>query len=157
MLAQPFARAPGLAHAISMTCSLGVVRTSFHGAIMVILIGGTDLVVTHKYATILIIACLSACVGSFTGESVNEPIRETGFAASARVLEIWETGVRVNDNPVVGFRLEVMLEDGSAYEAVTKNVVSILHIPQIQPGAVLPVKVDPEDPSRVALDIYEGR
>lgn len=114
---------------------------------------------TIKCASILIVLsiCVCGCVGNFTGESVNEPIRDTGFSALARVLEIWETGVRVNDNPVVGFRLEVMLDDGSAYEAVTKIVVSILHIPQVQPGAVLPVKVDPEDPSRVALDIYEER
>ena len=99
---------------------------------------------------------LTGCaIGQYTGETVNRPVRETGISASALVLEIWDTGVRLNDNPVVGFRLEVTLEDGTTYEATTKNVVSIVHIPQVQPGAVLPVKVDPNDPSLVALDIYE--
>ena len=102
---------------------------------------------------------LASCsmIDSYTGEGDNRPVRETGMAASAEVLEVWDTGVRLNDNPVVGFRLRVTLEDGTSYEAETRNVVSVVHIPQVQPGAVLPVKVDPEDHARVALDIYEDK
>lgn len=102
---------------------------------------------------------LSSCsmIDGYTGEDTNKPVRESGVPASAEVLEIWDTGVRLNDNPVVGFRLLVTLEDGTSYEAETKNVVSIVHIPQVQPGAVLPVKVDPNDRERVALDIYEEK
>ena len=109
--------------------------------------------------TISVLLLLSACsmIDSYTGEGDNKPIRETGLSASAEVLEIWDTGVRLNDNPVVGFRLLVTLEDGTSYEAETKNVVSVVHIPQVQPGAVLSVKVDPADRERVALDIYEKR
>lgn len=105
---------------------------------------------------VFVLTFFNACViGHFTGETVNRPIRETGISASALVLEIWDTGVRLNDNPVVGFRLKVTLEDGTTYEAMTKNVISIVDIPQVQPGAVLPVKVAPDDHSRVALDIHE--
>lgn len=107
------------------------------------------------YLAVAAISLLAGCIGRYTGESVNKPVRENGVSASARVLEIWDTGVKLNDNPVVGFRLEVTLEDGTTYEATTKNVVSIVHIPQVQPGAVLPVKVDREDRSLVALDIFE--
>ena len=71
------------------------------------------------------------------------------------MLKIWETGVRVNDDPVVGFLLEIDANGMEPYEAETKGLISILWIPQIQPGAVLPVKYDPEDPSRIALDIFE--
>ena len=100
------------------------------------------------------LAVLGACamVDHYTGEDVNAEIRARGFSARAEVLEIWDTGARLNDDPVVGFRLRVMLDDGSSYEATTKNVVSILQIAQIQPGAVLVVKVDPDDRQRVALD-----
>lgn len=99
----------------------------------------------------------SACsmIDNYTGEGDNRPVRESGIAASGEVLEIWDTGVRLNDNPVVGFRLRVTLADGTSFEAETKNVVSVVHIPQVQPGAILPVKVDPEDRTRIALDIYE--
>ena len=96
-----------------------------------------------------------AMIDHYTGEDDNRPVRESGFPATAEVLEIWDTGVRLNDNPVVGFRLLVTLDDGTSYEAETKNVVSVVHIPQVQPGAVLPVKVDPENHDLVALDIYE--
>lgn len=108
------------------------------------------------YLTTVTVSLLTGCIiGRYTGETVNKPVRETGISASARVLEIWDTGVRLNDNPVVGFRLQVTREDGTSYEATTKNVVSIVHIPQVQPGAVLAVEVDRNDPSLVALDIHE--
>lgn len=115
--------------------------------------------VPYRLATIAAILLVSSCamIDNYTGEGVNKPIREEGFPASARVLEIWDTGVRLNDNPVVGFRLLVTLDDGTSYEATTKNVVSIVHIPQVQPGAILPVKVDPDNHELVALDIYEDR
>ena len=107
--------------------------------------------------TISVLLLVSSCsmVNNLTGEGDNRRIRETGLPASAEVLEIWDTGVRLNDNPVVGFRLLVTLEDGMEYEAVTRNVVSVVHIPQVQPGAILPVRVDPENRELVALDIFE--
>ena len=102
---------------------------------------------------------LSSCsmIDTYTGEGDNRPVRETGVPASAEVLEVWDTGVKYNNNPVVGFSLRVTLADGTTYEAETRNVVSVVHIPQVQPGAVLPVKIDPDDRERVALDIYVER
>ena len=101
------------------------------------------------------LGCITTMIDSFTGEDVNAEIRANGLPATATVLKIWETGVRVNDNPVVGFLLEVQAEGMEPYQATTKALISILQIPQIQPGAVLKVKYDPEDPSRVALDTRE--
>ena len=101
------------------------------------------------------LSCISSMIASFTGEDVAKDVRTYGVPASGKVLKIWETGVRVNNNPVVGFLLEVHAEGIAPYEAETKGLISILWIPQIQPGAVLPIKYDPEDPSRIALDIYE--
>jgi hypothetical protein len=92
-------------------------------------------------------------MGSYTGENTAAEIRANGRPATATVLKIWETGVRVNDNPVVGFLLEVHAEGMEPYQAETKALISILQIPQIQPGAELKIKYDPEDPFRVALDI----
>ena len=114
---------------------------------------------TPIFLVISVILLLSSCsmIDNHTGEGDNRIVRETGIPASAEVLEVWDTGVRYNNNPVVGFRLLVTLADGTTYEAETKNVVSVVHIPQVQPGAVLPVKIDPEDRNRVALDIYQER
>jgi hypothetical protein len=99
--------------------------------------------------------CVTQMVDSFTGEDVAAEIRANGLPATATVIKIWETGVRVNNNPVVGFLLEVHAEGLEPYEAETKALISILMIPQIQPGAVLKIKYDPENPNRVALDIWD--
>jgi hypothetical protein len=44
----------------------------------------------------------------------------------------------------------------SPYEAVIpKSRISRVHVPQFQPGWQVPVRIDPRDPSRVALDVYK--
>jgi len=99
--------------------------------------------------------CISSMIDSFTGEDVARDVRANGLPASGKVLKIWETGVRVDYNPVVGFLLQVHVEGMAPYEAETRALISILWIPQIQPGAILPIKYDPRDPTRIALDIYK--
>ena len=74
-----------------------------------------------------------------------------GVGPERTVLEIWETGTRVNDNPVVGFLLEVRAEGREPWQAETRALVSILAIPRIQPGEVLQLEYDPDDPTRIAL------
>ncbi len=49
-----------------------------------------------------------------------------------------------------------MNPDGAApYEAHTKALVSRLDIPQIQPGRVVPVRYDPNNRARVAMDLWD--
>lgn len=99
--------------------------------------------------------CVSLMMDSLTGENDADEIRAHGLPATATVLKIWETGTRINNNPVVGFLLEVHAEGLKPYTTETKALISILMIPQIQPGATLKVKYDPDNPNRVALDIWE--
>jgi hypothetical protein len=94
-------------------------------------------------------------INHMTGEDHAAEIRRTGRPAMARVLKIWDTGMSLNDNPVVGFRLSVHPEGLEPFEAETRAVIGRLDVPQIQPGAELPVKYDPNDHSRVALDLYQ--
>jgi hypothetical protein len=42
-----------------------------------------------------------------------------------------------------------------AYQAETKLRISRVAVPQVQPGTVVPVRIDPANPQRVSLDIYE--
>jgi hypothetical protein len=76
-----------------------------------------------------------------------------GIPATATILQIWETGVRINDCPQVGFQIQVMPPSGVPYTTQTTLVVSQLAIPRIQPGAVVPAKFDPANPNDVALEI----
>ncbi len=108
---------------------------------------------------LVLCASLAGCalVDKLSGEGEAKRIRRVGQAAEALVLEIRDTGITVGDDPVVGFRLQVRPASGPPYEVDTRGLVSRLHIPQIQPGAVLPVAIDPADPTKVALRIYRDR
>jgi hypothetical protein len=87
-----------------------------------------------------------------TGETEARRIRAVGVSAPATVVQIWDTGVTVNDDPVVGFLLDVKPEGQAPFQAKTKALVSRLAVPRVQPGAQLKVMYDPKDTTRVALD-----
>ena len=90
-----------------------------------------------------------------TGENIANEIRETGRPATGRVLEIWYTGLTVNGNPVLGFRLSVYGRDIEPFEAETKALIRGQDTSRIHPGTELAVRYDPNDHTRVALDIYD--
>jgi hypothetical protein len=82
---------------------------------------------------------------------IKQKVLQTGAAATATIVSIRDTGTRINDDPVVGIRLQVQPAGAPAFQAEVKETVSILQIPLFQPGAQLDVKYDPADQSRVAI------
>lgn len=98
-----------------------------------------------------------AVINRISGEGEANRIRQVGRPAEALVLAISDTGMTLNDDPIVAFRLEVRPPDGAPYEVETRGRIGRLDIPQIQPGAILPVAIDPDDPGKVALNIYRPR
>jgi hypothetical protein len=99
--------------------------------------------------TIIMLVWLRKFMGSVTGANLKD-----GTPAQATILRIWDTGTTINDNPVVGFLLEVRPQNLPAYQAQSRSMIPRLSIAQFQPGAVVPVKVDPQNQARVALDIF---
>ncbi len=81
-------------------------------------------------------------------------IMKSGTPAQATIQQVWQTGTYVNNNPQIGMQLEVRPPTGVPYTAQLKAVIPLVNIPQFQPGAVVPVKIHPTDPSKVALDVY---
>jgi len=108
-------------------------------------------------AIAFIIAVLPACaiIDRMSGIEDARELQMNGEPAFAKILRIWDTGMTVNNDLVVGFLLEVRRRDQPTYEVRTKLRISRLDIPRIQPGKIIPVRIDPGDPTRVALDIYE--
>jgi Protein of unknown function (DUF3592) len=105
-------------------------------------------------------ALLSGCalIDRMSGVAEARSLQESGVQASARILQIWDTGISVNNDPVIGMRVEVDRPDGTHYFAtIPKSLISRLDIPRFQPGATVPVRFDPQHPARVALDAYEYR
>jgi hypothetical protein len=83
-------------------------------------------------------------------------ILKNGTPAQATILKVWETGTCLNNQPQLGFNLEVRPPSGAPYQAQAKGIIPMVNIPQFQPGAIVNVKISPTDPSKVALDVYGG-
>ena len=118
----------------------------------------TDKDCVKKTLLILIVcAALSGCfiTNKTAGLSQARELQKIGIPAQALILQVSDTGWTVNDDPVVAFLLEVHPEREEPYQARTKIVISRVHIPQFQPGATVPVRIDPTNRDRVSLDIYK--
>ncbi len=76
----------------------------------------------------------------------------TGKPTTATVVDVRDTGGTVNMQPVFRFTLDVRGLDGSTYRAVTDQMVSRTSLGVIRPGMVVPVRVDPRRPTKVAID-----
>jgi hypothetical protein len=112
----------------------------------------------------MITLALVAVFGVFLGPMLVRGVRArrvrkqvllTGEDAVATLVGTWDTGVRLNDDPQVGMRIEVHPPGGPPFHAEVSHFVSIVHLPVFQPGARLWVKFDP--PTReVALVSVAG-
>ena len=78
-------------------------------------------------------------------------LRATGLDGTAEILSLQDTGMLVNNNPRVQLKMMVTPQGGEAYEVDSSMVVSMLQIPQVQPGNVVAVKIDPNDPNKVVF------
>jgi hypothetical protein len=72
----------------------------------------------------------------------NRSIRVKGESAEAIILKISETGMSINDDPVVKFVLDVGPAGQPRFQAEAEQLVSRLDIPQLQPGKIVQVKYD---------------
>lgn len=114
----------------------------------------------RRVVFLLIVAALGsngcAITDKMSGVSEARAIQKVGEAASGTVEQVWDTGITVNNDPVIGLKLTVQRSGQAPYEAVIhKSLVSRVHLSQFQPGWKVPVRVDPNDPARVALDVYK--
>jgi hypothetical protein len=81
----------------------------------------------------------------------QESIAEKGQKAVATLLEFWDTGVTINDDPQVKMQVEVHPKGGSSYQAELKTIISRLSVGLLKPGARLLVSYLPERPDDLAL------
>jgi hypothetical protein len=92
----------------------------------------------------------------FRGLGGSKKILETGLPAQATILEVRDTGVTVNNDPQIKLILQVNPQTGMPYQVEVKLLISRLETYKFQPGMVLPVKYDPNDTSKVAIDFSGG-
>lgn len=85
------------------------------------------------------------------GPALRRKLAQTGVAGSAELLSIEQTGTRVNDQPMLRFKMLVHLPNRPPYTALHHEVVAQIRLSSIGPGVQVPVRVDPNDPKLMAI------
>lgn len=130
-----------------LRCLLAIVIGAGLGALAGNIFDGRAL-----YTTLLVICCvvvgplIAVVVGgrALRGSAVLnaskiEAARREERIALARVLSIRETGTRINEQPICVIQLLVALDSGRRYRTSVRELVSVVDLPRMQPGAVLVV------------------
>lgn len=81
--------------------------------------------------------------GRTSSQQRTQRLARTGRRAVAEVVTAEQTGVRINDQPLLDLRVRIQGEDVAPFEAERKTVISDLHLPLLYAGPI-PVLVDPE-------------
>lgn len=79
-------------------------------------------------------------------------LQKTGLSGKARILEVRDTGVTINNNPQVKLIVEIKSSLGQRYNATIKTLVSRINPFVYQPGMEIPVKIDPNNEQNVVID-----
>lgn len=86
-------------------------------------------------------------------EQVDERLRQTGEEATAKVLNVLDTGIRIGDSAsMLRLSLEVFPKNRTQFRAETQCAVSDASRPKFMPGSTIYVKFDPANPAHVAID-----
>jgi hypothetical protein len=80
----------------------------------------------------------------------RQRIMTAGIDGIATITGITQTGMLINHNPVVQFEATIETPTG-AYPASFRQMVPLISVGQLQVGAKLAVKVDPNDPQSIVL------
>jgi hypothetical protein len=94
----------------------------------------------------------SEMLGSMQADQQKaQHLMASGRQGSAVITEVRQTGMFVNENPQVEMDLQVTVEGLPSYTVTHRQVIAQIAIPQFQPGATVPVRVDPEEPQSLII------
>lgn len=85
-------------------------------------------------------------------QELAEKLANEGVDGTATIGQMVATGKQVNMQPELQFQLTVDVNDSQS-EVTHTQVVSPAVIGQLQPGATVPVKVDPNDHSKLMIGL----
>jgi hypothetical protein len=92
------------------------------------------------------VAQANQMLGDVQAEGMKaQHLMANGQPGSATITALRDTGVTVNDNPTVELDLSVSVDGAEPYAVTHRQTISRIAIPSFQPGATVPVRVDPVD------------
>ena len=75
----------------------------------------------------------------------------SGLAGNAIVTAIADTGMMINEAPVMELDLTVAVPGREPYPVKHRQLVALSAIPNFQPGKTFPVHVDQHDPTKLVI------
>jgi hypothetical protein len=76
---------------------------------------------------------------------------QVGQRGLAMVMSVRPTGESVDDNPQAELELRVLLAGREPYRVTHRQVISKVAFGGFLPGAKVPVRVDPRDPTKLLV------
>lgn len=80
----------------------------------------------------------------------------TGLSGQAMIVQMADTGMRINDQPRLQIVLDVYPLPGQAgfapFRATHTGTVPMMAMARVAPGATVPVKCDPANPVNLTID-----
>jgi hypothetical protein len=105
-------------------------------------------------ATMLSIGAIMLVIGIVLAVRSKKTRRviESGITGTGTLVSVDETGVRVNDQPMLMFHLDIEAPGLPPYRATSRATVPFLAMSSLTQGMKLPVKIDPENQQKVFID-----
>jgi hypothetical protein len=98
------------------------------------------------------VAQANQALGSMQAEGTKaQHLMTSGRVGSATITAVRDTGMTINDNPTIELDLAVSVDGAAPYAATHRQTISRIAIPSFQPGATIPVRVDPADQSSLII------
>ncbi|MRR12966.1 hypothetical protein EG835_11005 [bacterium] len=110
---------------------------------------GTSLRSTYfVVAAIFILAPLAVLGFVALSNARSSSFVRAGIDARGVILAAEQTGMYVNEQPQIAFRIRVERGDRPPYEVEHRAVISLMSLAALQPGTVLDIKVSSRNPTR---------
>jgi hypothetical protein len=98
------------------------------------------------------VAQANAMLGQMANDGQKaQYLMQAGRVGSATVSAVRQTGTFVNNNPECELDLRVAVDGGAPYPVTCRQVLAMVALPGFQPGASVPVRVDPNDPQSLII------
>ena len=101
------------------------------------------------FVVVTLLAVLIPMAFGFSPNRKQRWLLQNGTPARAAVLQVLDTGVTINDNPMVKLVLRVMPEVGGEFEATADALVSRVAVPRA--GDVVAVIYNPANPQELIV------
>ena len=94
--------------------------------------------------------------GQYLKDRKRKQLLESGIQANGKIIEMWDTGWTMNNQPKSGMVIEVTPRTGMPFKSEISLVISRLQTSYYQVGANCVVRYDPNNQKNVAIESLGG-